>query len=270
MFKLVADKAQGRKARVQGASTITQQVAKNFLLTSDRTLDRKVKEAILAIRIERTFSKDKILELYLNEIYFGIGSYGIAAAGLNYFEKEMKDLTIEEAAYLAALPKAPNNYHPIRHTEKAVVRRNWIIGQMYENGHITKEEAEAARAKPLSVKLRKFGAHIFAADFFAEEVRRALLAQYGEGDLYGGGMSVRTTLDPKLQRYARKALIDGLVKFDRRKGWRGPHKQIDIAGDWGETLFKVEAPKDLQPWRLGVVLRANAKSAVVGLKPRKA
>lgn len=269
VFKLVVDKAQGRKARVQGASTITQQVAKNFLLTSDRTLDRKVKEAILAIRIERTFSKDKILELYLNEIYFGIGSYGIAAAGLNYFEKELKDLTIEEAAYLAALPKAPNNYHPIRHTEKAVVRRNWIIGQMYENGHITKEEAEAARGKPLSVKLRKFGAHIFAADFFAEEVRRALLAQYGEGDLYGGGMSVRTTLDPKLQRYARKALIDGLVKFDRRKGWRGPHKQIDIAGDWGETLFKVEAPKDLQPWRLGVVLSANAKSAVVGLKPRK-
>ncbi|MEQ8825010.1 MAG: penicillin-binding protein 1A [Filomicrobium sp.] len=269
VFKLVMDKAQGRRARVQGASTITQQVAKNFLLTSDRTLDRKLKEAILAIRIERTFTKDKILELYLNEIYFGIGSYGVAAASLNYFDKELQDLSIEEAAYLAALPKAPNNYHPIRNTKKALTRRNWIIGQMFENGYITKEEAEEARAKPLDVNLRKFGAHIFAADFFAEEVRRALLAEFGESKLYGGGMSVRTTLDPKLQRYARKALIDGLVRFDRDKGWRGPHSRIDIAGDWGKTLTEVKAPGDLQPWRLGVVLNSNEKSAIVGLKPRK-
>lgn len=269
VFKLVLDKVQGRHSRVQGASTITQQVAKNFLLTSDRTLERKLKEAILAIRIERTFSKDKILELYLNEIYFGIGSYGVAAAGLNYFDKELKDLTVEEAAYLAALPKAPNNYHPIRHTEKALARRNWIIGQMYENGYITKEEAETARAKPLDVNLRRFGAQVAAADFFAEEVRRALLAQYGEGDLYGGGMSVRTTLDRKLQRYARTALINGLIAFDRRKGWRGPHGKIDIAGDWGATLAEVDAPRDLQPWRLGVVLNTDGESAVVGLKPRK-
>ncbi|MCH9808578.1 MAG: penicillin-binding protein 1A [Alphaproteobacteria bacterium] len=269
VFKLVLDKAQGRRARVQGASTITQQVAKNFLLTSDRTLDRKLKEAILAIRIERTFSKDKILELYLNEIYFGIGSYGVAAAGLNYFDKELKDLTIEEAAYLAALPKAPNNYHPRKHTEKALIRRNWIIGQMYQNGYITKEEAEQARAKPIGDNIRSFGTQILAADFFAEEVRRALLAQYGEQDLYGGGMSVRTTLDPKLQHYARKALIDGLVTFDRRKGWRGPHGKIDIAGDWGATLYKVEAPGDLHPWKLGVVLSSEADTAVVGLKPRK-
>ncbi|MBU2582953.1 MAG: penicillin-binding protein 1A [Alphaproteobacteria bacterium] len=268
VFKIVVDKVQGRGARVQGASTITQQVAKNFLLTSDRTLDRKLKEAILAIRIERTFSKDKILELYLNEIYLGIGSYGVAAAGLNYFDKELKDLTIEEAAYLATLPKAPNNYHPIRHTERAVVRRNWILGQMYENGYITKEQAEAARATPLNVNLRRFGAQTFAADFFAEEVRRALLAQYGEGELYGGGMSVRTTLDPKLQRYARRALIDGLVKFDRRKGWRGAIAKIEISGDWGVPLSEVEAPGDLQPWRLGVVLSSTDQEAIVGLKPR--
>ncbi len=268
VIKIVSDKVQGRRSRVQGASTITQQVAKNFLLTSDRTLDRKLKEAILAIRIERTFSKDKILELYLNEIYLGIGSYGVAAASLNYFSKELKDLTIEEAAYLAALPKAPNNYHPIKHTEKALARRNWIIGQMYDNGFITKEVAEDARAKSLEVKLRRFGAQTFAADFFAEEVRRALLAQYGEGDLYGGGMSVRTTLHPKYQRYARKALIDGLVRFDRRKGWRGPISKIDIAGDWGVPLAQAEAPGDLQPWRLGVVLSADEQEAVVGLKPR--
>ena len=269
VMKLVLDKVQGRRSRAQGASTITQQVAKNFLLTSDRTLDRKLKEAILAIRIERTFTKDKILELYLNEIYLGIGSYGVAAASLNYFDKELQDLSIEEAAYLAALPKAPNNYHPIRHTEKATARRNWIIGQMYENGYISKEEAEAARAKPLTVNLRKFGAHIFAADFFAEEVRRALLSEYGESKLYGGGMSVRTTLDPKMQRYARKALIDGLVAFDRRKGWRGAYKQIDISGDWGNTLSEVNAPSDLQPWRLGVVLNSEDANAIVGLKPRK-
>lgn len=129
VIKMVEDKIQGRSSRAQGASTITQQVAKNFLLTSDRTMERKLKEAILAVRIERTFSKDKILELYLNEIYLGIGSYGVAAAGLNYFSKELKDLTIEEAAYLAALPKAPNNYHPFRNTERALDRRNWIIGR---------------------------------------------------------------------------------------------------------------------------------------------
>lgn len=269
VYKLVQNRMQGRSRRAEGASTITQQVAKNFLLTSERNIERKLKEAILAIRIERTFSKDKILELYLNEIYLGIGSYGVAAAGLNYFNKELKDLTIEEAAYLAALPKAPNNYHPYRHTKKAKIRRDWIIGQMYENGYITKEEAEEARAKPLKVNLRRFGAHIFAADFFAEEVRRALLAQYGEDKLYGGGLSVRTTLDPKMQRQARKALMDGLVTFDRRKGWRGPLSTIEIAGDWGEALTKVKAPQDLQPWRLGVVLQADAKKAVVGLKPSK-
>lgn len=269
VFKMIEDKIQGRSSRAQGASTITQQVAKNFLLTSDRTIERKLKEAILAVRIERTFSKDKILELYLNEIYLGIGSYGVAAAGLNYFSKELKDLTIEEAAYLAALPKAPNNYHPFRNTERAIERRNWIIGQMYENGYITKEQAAEAKAKPLGVNIRSFGAHIFAADFFAEEVRRALLAQYGEEKLYGGGLSVRTTLDPVLQKYARRALMDGLVAFDRRKGWRGAHAKIDIAGDWGKTLYTVDVPEDLAPWRVGVVLDAQAGQAVVGLRPEK-
>jgi len=269
VFKVIESKIQGRASRVQGASTITQQVAKNFLLTSDRTMERKLKEAILAIRIERTFSKDKILELYLNEIYLGIGSYGVAAAGLNYFSKELKDLTIEEAAYLAALPKAPNNYHPFRNTERAIERRNWIIGQMADNGYITQEQAKEAQAKPLGVNIRSFGAHIFAADFFAEEVRRALLAQYGEEKLYSGGLSVRTTLDPTLQKYARRALMEGLVSFDKRKGWRGPHAKIDIAGDWGDALNKVDTPEDLAPWRVGVVLDAQATKAIVGLRPEK-
>jgi len=269
VFRIVVAKMRGVKRRAEGASTITQQVAKNFLLTSERTFSRKIKEAILATRVEQAFSKDKILELYLNEIYLGIGSYGVAAASLNYFGKELKDLSIEEAAYLAALPKAPNNYHPYRHKKAATERRDWIIGQMYSNGYISKEEAEKARKIPLTVNLRRFGAHIFAAEFFAEEVRRALLAQYGEERLYGGGLSVRTTLDPTLQKYAREALVKGLVRFDRRKGWRGPLKTIDITGDWGVLLSKIDVPSDIMPWRLGVVLSADKKKAVVGLKPDK-
>lgn len=269
VYRMVDAKVRGVSRRAEGASTITQQVAKNFLLTSERTYQRKIKEAILATRIEQAFTKDKILELYLNEIYLGIGSYGVAAASLNYFGKELKDLTIAEAAYLAALPKAPNNYHPYRHTQRATERRDWIIGQMFQNGYITKEEAEEARKTPLQVNLRPFGAHIFAAEFFAEEVRRALLAQYGEDRLYGGGLSVRTTLDPVLQKYAREALIDGLVAFDRRKGWRGPVRTIEINGDWGATLSGISVPPDLYPWRLGVVLESGKKKAVVGLRPSK-
>ncbi len=197
VFKAVETKATGGDRRTEGASTITQQVAKNFLLTSDRTMERKIKEAILAIRIERAYSKDKILELYLNEIYLGIGAYGVAAASLAYFNKELKDLTVEEVAYLAALPKAPNNYHPFRQTKRATERRDWIIGQMADNGYITEEEEAAAKAKPLTVNIRPGGAHIFAAEYFAEEVRRSLMSAYGEAKLYAGGLSVRTTLDPQ-------------------------------------------------------------------------
>ncbi len=269
VYKLVEAKVQGKVRRIEGASTITQQVAKNFLLSNERSMERKLKEAILAIRIERAYSKDKILELYLNEIYLGIGAYGVAAASLSYFNKELKDLTIEEVAYLAALPKAPNNYHPFRKTQAALIRRNWIIGQMENNGYITSEQAEAAKAKPLGVQLRKLGAHVFAAEYFAEEVRRQIYKEYGEDKLYGGGLSVRTTLDPRLQRIARNALMGGLAQFDRRKGWRGPVSKIDVSGDWGKGLIDIKSPDDISPWRLGVVLTADAKKAVVGLKPAK-
>jgi penicillin-binding protein 1A len=270
------------KKRPEGASTITQQVAKNFLLSSEQKLDRKLKEAILAIRIERAYSKDKILELYLNEIYLGIGSYGVAAAALNYFSKELSELSIEEAAYLAALPKAPNNYHPFRKTREATIRRNWIVDQMAEVGYISGEQAKVAKAKPLTVNIRPFGTQIYAADYFAEEVRRRLMDMVGEDGLYGraertsigdgtvnGGLSVRTTLDPKLQRTARKALIEGLVAFDREKGWRGAVQRIEIGGDWGVTLGAVDTPNDLAPWRLGVVLDAQRGKAVVGLRPAR-
>ena len=269
VFKVVESKIQGSDKRAEGGSTITQQVAKNFLLSSERSMERKLKEAILAIRIERAYSKDKILELYLNEIYFGIGAYGIAAASLSYFDKELQDLSIEQVAYLAALPKGPNNYHPFRREKQALIRRNWIIGQMQENGYITKEEAETAKTKPLGVNLRQTGAHIFAADFFAEEVRRTLLTQFGEEKLYNGGLSVRTTLDPRLQQAARRSLMDGLVQFDRTKGWRGPVTKLDISGDWGKLLDAVERPPDIQPWRLGVVLKVEAGKATVGLRPEK-
>jgi penicillin-binding protein 1A len=267
VYKMVEGKLLGSNRRPEGASTITQQVAKNFLLTSERSMDRKIKEAILAVRIERAYPKEKILELYLNEIYLGVGAYGVAAAGLNYFNKELGDLTVEEVAYLAALPKAPNNYHPFKATKKATERRNWIIGEMADNGFITHEEAEAAKAKPLGVNFRPSGAHIFSAEFFAEEVRRSILAEYGEEKLYSGGLSIRTTLDPSLQVQARQSLIAGLVDFDRKKGWRGPVKKIDVSGNWGEDLGKIEVPPDMAPWRVGVVISTEKSKALVGLKP---
>ena len=175
----------------------------------------------------------------------------------------------EEAAYLAALPKGPNNYHPFRNTAKATERRNWILGQMADNGYITREVAEASRKKPLQVNIRPFGAHIFAAEYFAEEVRRGILGQYGEEKLYSGGLSVRTTLDPQMQRYARRALIDGLVAVDRDKGWRGAINRIDVAGDWGTALGGIEVASDITPWRLGVVLDVQKTKVVVGLRPQR-
>src|SRR4051794_17329948 len=174
----------GSNRRPQGASTITQQVAKNFLLTNEVSFTRKIKEALLAMKIERTYSKDKILELYLNEIYLGLGAYGIAAASLIYFDKSVNELTVAEAGYLAALPKAPNNYHPFRQRERALERRNWVIDQMVNDGFIKSAEAEPAKRAPLNVITRPPSTHIFAAEYFAEEVRRELYDRYGEKKLY--------------------------------------------------------------------------------------
>ena len=215
-----------RDRRPVGASTITQQVAKNFLLTNEVSFERKIKEAILAFRIERAFSKQRILELYLNEIYLGYGSYGVAAAALNYFNKSLDELTVAEAAYLAALPKAPNNYHPIRHYEAALARRNWVIGRMLDEHYITKAQAQEAIKEDLKVVPRD-AIQIVEADYFLEEVRRELVERFGERGLYEGGLSVRTTLDPQLQKIADKALRDGLIAYDRRHGWRGPVAHIN-------------------------------------------
>src|SRR6185503_849363 len=222
--------------RAQGASTITQQVAKNFLLTNERSFDRKIKEALLALRMEQAYSKDKILELYVNEIYLGQGAYGVAAASLLYFNKSIYELTVPEAAYLAALPKGPNNYHPINQRARAVERRNYVIDRMVEDRMISARSGEEAKRTPLEVTLRTADPRVFAAEYFAEEVRRELAGRYGEERLYEGGLSVRTTLDPSVQVMARKALTDGLVRYDEGQGWRGPVTKVDMTGDWGVKL----------------------------------
>ena len=257
----------GRGGHPQGASTITQQVAKNFLLSNEVSFERKIKEALLALRIERTYSKQKILELYLNEIYLGFGAYGVAAASLLYFDKSVHELTIPEAAYLAALPKGPNNYNPFRRHEEAVTRRNYVIDRMAEDGYITAAEADKAKKAPLEVAVRPTGAHIFAAEYFTEEVRRYLYDNYGEKKLYEGGLSVRTTLDPKLQILARQTMVNGLVNFDESQGYRGAVTTLDINGDWGLKLADVKSLSDIDPWRMAVVLQVDDQSARVGLQP---
>ncbi len=257
----------GSNRRPQGASTITQQVAKNFLLTNEVSFARKIKEALLAMRIERAYSKDRILELYLNEIYLGLGAYGIAAASLVYFDKSVNDLTVAEAAYLAAMPKAPGALHPVRNRDRAVERRNYVIDRLLENGWIKQAEADKARKDPLVVAGRSNAAHIFAGEYFAEEVRRDIFERYGEKKLYEGGLSIRATLDPKLQVMARKSMAAGLVNFDEAQGWRGATSKLDISGDWGVKLADIKSLSDILPWRMAVVLETSDQSARIGLQP---
>ena len=260
----------GQSKRPVGASTITQQVAKNFLLTNEVSWKRKVQEAILAFRIERALSKDRILELYLNEIYLGFGSYGVAAAALNYFDKSLDDLTLGEAAFLAALPKAPNNYNPIKKPKAAKARRDWVIGRMLAEDFISPAEAAEAVAAPLEVRQRRATEYI-SAEYFAEEVRRELVKRYGKSELYKGGLFVRTTLDPRLQVIAQKTLRQGLEAYDRRHGWRGPvtrlaeGTRLDIAGDWSRELARVTPPKGMGSRKLAVVIGLQIDGAEIGL-----
>jgi penicillin-binding protein 1A len=254
---------------IQGASTITQQVAKNFLLNSDRTFDRKIREILLSLRIESAYSKEKILELYLNEIYLGLSNYGVAAAALNYFNKSVHELSIAEVAYLAALPKEPSSLNPFRDRDRAVERRNYVIGRMEEDRYITAKQASDARAEPLVVNPRVLTPNSIAAGFFAEEVRRELQERYGEQKLYEGGLSVRTTLDPKVQLMARKALVDGLVRYDEAYGWHGTLKTIDIGQDWGVPLADIPSYSDIKPWVLAVALDVSNAAVRVGLQPER-
>jgi penicillin-binding protein 1A len=254
-----------RGQRPGGASTITQQVAKNFLLGDEFSFTRKIKEVILAIRIERALSKDRILELYLNEIFLGNRSYGIGAAAQNYFNRSLDELTIAEVAYLAALPKGPNNYHPVRRYEAAMTRRNWVIGRMREDGHITQAEAQAAMQEPLQTRERDAAAMV-SADYYAEEVRRELIERFGEKTVLEGGLVVHTSLEPKWQALATKALRDQLIEFDRRvRGWRGPVTKIKTLQNWRAELEAVQHPAGGEDWDLAVVLRLSGERAEIGL-----
>jgi penicillin-binding protein 1A len=252
--------------RPEGASTITQQVARNFLLNSDVKLSRKIKEAVLAIRIDSTYSKDKILELYLNEIFLGENSYGVAAAALNYFGKSLDQLDVADAAFLASLPKGPSNYNPRYHMQAALERRNWVIGQMADNGYITQDQAKGALAEPLAAQERPLGSQAVDSDYFVEEVRRQLYDKYGQAALYDGGLQVRSTLDTRLQNYAVNALRAGLVRYDRRHGWRGAVSNINIMGDWKNTLKSAGNQSGIDTWRVAVVLGfRDDKSTDIGL-----
>jgi penicillin-binding protein 1A len=252
-----------------GASTITQQVARNFLLTLDQTWDRKVTEAVLGLRIEQAYSKDKILELYLNEIPLGLGSYGVASAALTYFNKSVSELTLPQVAFLAGLPKGPSNYDPYKYPDRATDRRNYVIDRMVENGYVSAADGEAAKAAPLGVKPGyNATVSLSAANYFTEEVRRQLVAMYGENTAYEGGLSVRTSLDPTLQVEARQALMNGLINFDQAVGWRGPVTHLDDLGsDWGAKVAGVHALSDVPEWRLAVVTAVNAQAATIGLQP---
>ena len=241
-------------------------MAKNFLLTNEVSFERKIKEALLALKIERTYTKEKILELYLNEIYLGLGAYGVAAASLLYFDKSVHELSVAEAAYLAALPKAPSQLHPFRQRDRAIERRNYVIGRLVEDGYVTAQAGERAKREPLNVTTRPTGAHIFAAEYFAEDVRREIYEKYGEKGLYEGGLSVRTTLDPKMQVMGRKALANGLVAFDEQQGYRGPVTKIDVSGDWGVKLADVRALSDIG-WKLAVVIETSDQAARIGFQP---
>ncbi len=258
-------KNSGSNRRLVGASTITQQVAKNFLLTSERSYVRKIKEALLSWRMERAFSKNHILELYLNEIYLGNRSYGVAAAALNYFNKSLDELTIEEAAYLAALPKGPNNYNPKTKYEAAIDRRNWVIGRMFEDGYVNEEEAETAKTQPLEVVERK-DMFIKNASYFSEEVRRKVEEMFGKDAINEGGLMVRTTVDPKLQQIATNAFRKELINYDRRHGYRGAITNIDFDEEtYVEQLKKIEAPDGAEEnWQMAVVV--DVKDDLVVLK----
>jgi penicillin-binding protein 1A len=260
---------------IQGASTITQQVMKNFLLTSDRTVERKIKEAILSVRIEQAFDKDRILELYLNEIFLGQNAYGVAAAAQRYFGKTLEDLTLAEAAYLAALPKAPSDLHPVRQRERAVGRRDYVLREMFENRHITESEMLAAQAEPLRTLFDE-GVETQVAtperpNYFTEEIRRQLTASMGSEALLGGGLTIRATIDPALQSVAATALRRQLLDYDRRQGgYSGPVARIEDAdltdeASWRAAMARTALPRDVPGWRPALVLSVGAREAVIGV-----
>jgi penicillin-binding protein 1A len=260
---------------LQGASTITQQVMKNFLLTSDRTIERKIKEAILSVRIEQALSKDQILELYLNEIFLGQNAYGVAAAAQRYFGKTLEDLTTAEAAYLAALPKAPSDLHPVRQRDRAEARRNYVLREMFENGYISETDMLSAQAEPLRTLLDGAAESQVAAperpSYFTEEIRRELTATMGPEELMGGGLTIRATIDPELQKVAEAELRRQLIDYDRQQGgYGGPVARIEDAdltdeAGWRAAMDRTALPRDIPDWRPALVLAVGDRGATIGV-----
>ena len=257
--------------RAKGGSTITQQVAKYLLRDSSYSVGRKIREAILAFRLESTLSKQQILELYLNSIFLGRNAYGVQAASRAYFDKDIQDLTLPEAAYLAVLPKAPSNYDPVRATTRALNRRNYVLREMYNNGYITEEQWHSAAATSLGTirygsneKFRQQGG------YFMEEVRRQLIKRFGEkaedgsNSVYAGGLWVRSSMDPAMQDAAAEALREGLATFDGGRGWRDTEKSIDVDGDWAGALDRTPVGTGFGDWRKAVVLSKDSSAAQIG------
>jgi penicillin-binding protein 1A len=253
-----------RGRKLQGGSTITQQVAKNILLTGEHSFGRKIKEAILARRIEETLPKTRILELYLNEIWLGYRSFGVGAAAYNYFGKAMNELSLSEMAYLASLPKGPSNYDPIRHRTEALRRRNWVLSQMAEEGYVTRPQAEAAMREDLRVQLRPERTHYRDADYFMEEVRQRAEAAVGKKS-EEGGLYMRTTLDSRLQTQARISLMKGLEAYDRRHGWRGALEHVDLKSGWEKEALSKSPASERRAWRAAVIDRVSGGAAHVRL-----
>lgn len=267
---------QSRGQNVRGASTITQQVMKNFLLSGDRRIERKIKEIILATRLEETLDKERILELYMNEIFLGQNSYGVTAAAQTYFNKTLGQLAPHEAAFLASLPKAPSDFHPVRRKERLLERRNFVLKEMMENGYITEAVYREEVAQPLrSVQngdFESFKTALPPRDYFTDEIRRQLSEDFGEGEFFSGGLTVRATIDPEMQVIAAHALQRQLEQYDRGLGtWRGTGKSIDAAeiDNWREALADVRVARDVtleSPWYPAVVLAVEDQQLRLGIE----
>ncbi len=259
-----------RSGRPIGASTITQQVAKNLLIGNEVSYSRKVKEALLAYRIEAALTKQQIMELYLNQIALGRNAFGVQSAALAYFGKDAKDLTLPEMAYLAILPKGPSNYRPERFYDRAMARRNWVLGEMLRNGFIDQAQHDAAVATPLGTVPRVQVKDDVVGGYFTEEVRRQLIEKFGENaqdgpySVYSGGLWVRSSLDPRLQGYAENALREGLLRFDRGRGWSGPSGKIDVSGNWQQAFAGANIGVAYKDWRTAVVLAKGNGAAQIG------
>ena len=269
-----AVKSRGKNLR--GASTIPQQVAKNFLLSGDKTIERKIKELILSTRLVESLSRDKILELYLNEIFLGQNSYGVAAAAQTYFNKSLSELAPHEAATLASMPKEPSNFHPVRNHDRLLERRNYVLREMWQNGYLDEATYRSERDQPLrSVQNGDFPAFREALpprDYFTDEIRRQLSRSFGEEEFFSGGLSIRATVDPAMQAEAAAALQEALESYDRKQGvWRGTGRVLApeaLTGEaaWRAALASVDVPRDVAGWSPAVVLEVGEKSARIGIE----